>query len=333
MLLGTPFHSRVTALCQSHEWQRWNGYLTAAAYAQNNHWEYHAIRSTAGLLDVSPLSKYRIGGRDAERLLNRVVTRDVSRCKVDQVLYTPWCDADGKVIDDGTLKRFGPDIFRLTAAGPNLHWLRENAFMMDVDIQDVSSDVAALALQGPQSRSVLERFLGQPGLLDSLGYFRMQTLEHKGRQLTISRTGFTGDLGYEIWLDPEHAEQTWDELMQAGFDFQLAPVGMHALGVTRIEAGLILIGVDYISSFHALTESQKSLPHEIGLGWAVSSKKGSYSGKRALMAEKQSSPKWQFIGFEIDWPSVEKLYRAAGLNAQVPAQATRSSIPLYDQDR
>ncbi len=327
VLRGTPFHSRVAALCRSHEWQRWSGYLTAASYGLNHEWEYQAIRSAAAMIDISPLYKYRITGSDAERLLNRVVTRDVAKCAVDQVMYTPWCDEGGKLIDDGTIQRFATQDFRLTAASPNLHWLHENAFGMDVAIEDESEKVAALALQGPTSRAVLQALTDID--LDKLRYFRMVSTHLDDIPVTISRTGFTGDLGYEIWLNSDQAEPLWDRLMSAGQAYGLQPAGMYALGLARVEAGLILIDVDYISSHHALIESQKSSPFEVGLGWAVSLKKGNFVGRKVLLAEKQRQPAWQFVGLEIEWPAVEQLYAAIDLPPQVPNVAWRDSVPLY----
>lgn len=328
MLKGTPFHSRTSALCQSHEWQRWSGYLTAASYELHHEWEYHAIRGSTAMIDISPLYKYRITGPDAESLLNRVVTRDVSKCAVDQVFYTPWCDEAGKVIDDGTLQRFAEQDFRLTAADSNLHWLCENAYGMDVSIEDESAQVAALALQGPTSRDVLKKVTDAD--LDKLGYFRMTCASVGDIPVTISRTGFTGDLGYELWLNPDHAESLWDRLMDVGQIYGLRPVGMYALGLARIEAGLILTAVDYISSHHALIESQKSSPFELGLGWTVSLNKGNFVGRKALLAEKQHSPVWRFVGLELDWLSIERLYEAIGMAPQAPHIAWGTSVPLYN---
>ncbi len=189
MLKGTPFHSRTTAVCESHEWQRWSGYLSAASYELHHEWEYQTIRGSTAMIDISPLYKYSITGPDAERLLNRVVTRDVSKCAVNQVLYTPWCDEAGKIIDDGTLQRFDEQTFRLTTAGSTIHWLHENAYGMDVSIEDVSAQVAALALQGPTSREVLQQATGVD--LTGLGYFRMTEVSVDDMPIIITRTGFT----------------------------------------------------------------------------------------------------------------------------------------------
>ncbi len=331
MLKGTPFHSKTSALCQSHEWQRWSGYLTAASYELTHEWEYQALRGMAGLIDISPLYKYRITGPDAERLLNRVATRNIAKCAVNQVMYTPWCDDAGKMIDDGTVQRFGEQDFRLTAAHPNLRWLRENSFGMEVTIEDESDKVAALAVQGPASRDILNQFSAGNSKISNLKYFRLTKVQINDIPITISRTGFTGDLGYELWFSPQYAEQVWDGLMEAGTAYGMTPVGMHALITTRIEAGLILVNVDYVPTHQALIDSQKSSPYEMGLGWAVSLKKGNFVGRKALLAEKQRDPIWKFVGLEIDWPAVEQLYSEVGLTPHLSSWLT--SVPLYHGNR
>ncbi len=332
-LKGTPFHPRTHTLCQSHEWQRWFGYLTAASYELHHEWEYHAIRGAAALIDISPLRKYRIRGPDAGKFFNRLITRDVSRLSPGRVLYTPWCDGAGKLIDDGTLQCLGPNDFRLTAADHNLNWLLENAFGMDVEVQDESNRLSALAIQGPASRAVLAQVVDDPGRLETLTYFSLGIFRIAGSEVLITRTGFTGDLGYEIWLEPPDALPVWDALVEAGEQYRLTPAGMHALGLARIEAGLILIDVDYISAHQALNETQKSSPYEIGLGWTVHLEKGNFNGRSALLAERSAPPKWRFVGLEVDWPSLEALYREAGLSPQMSPLARRKSLPLFDRNR
>ncbi len=328
MLRTTPFHSRTAALCEAQNWRRWAGYLVAGSYELTHEREYWAIRSSAALLDVTPLFKYRISGPDALRLMNRIVTRDVARCAVGQVLYTPWCDEAGKIIDDGTLHRLDESTFRLTAADPSLRWLLDNAFGLDVEIADESDSIAALALQGPTSRDILKRI--SRGIdLDSLRYYRLAHGEVAGVPATISRTGYTGDLGYEIWIDAADAETVWDALMAAGSGYQITPAGILALDIARVEAGMPMIEVDYVSSRHAVIEAQKSTPYEMGLGWAVSFDKGSFIGRRALLAESQRPPEWRFVGVEMDWPSLEKVFAEFGLPPRVSATTWRTSIPLY----
>lgn len=327
MLKTTPFHLRTSALCVSHAWRRWAGYVVASSYELQHDREYHAIRSTAALLDVSPLYKYLVRGRDATRLLDRVVTRDVRRAGVGQVLYTPWCDAEGKVLDDGTISRLDDDTFRITAADPNLRWLQDNALGLEVTIEDVSESTAALALQGPNARTILQQLWGRE--LSGLKYFRVTAAQLDGVPVTISRTGYTGDLGYEIWLDARQALTVWDCLMDAGTPYGITPAGMLALDVARIEAGLMLIDVDYVPARKTLIDTQASSPFELDLGWTVSLEKECFVGKAALMAEAARGPAWRFVGIEVDWDSLERLYTELGLAPRLPTVAWRTSVPLY----
>jgi len=326
MLRPTPFHSRTSTLCEAQNWRRWAGYLTAGSYELTHEREYWAIRNSGALFDVSPLYKYLITGPDALRLLNRIVTRDVSKCAVGQVMYTPWCDEAGKVIDDGTISRLDERTFRLTSADPNLRWLHQNAFRLNVHTADVSDTTAALSLQGPNSRAILKR-LCDAGL-DKLKYFRVTSTKIRDIPVQISRTGYTGDLGYEIWVDAKHAEALWDALMEAGHDYGITPAGILALDVARVEAGLLLIEVDYQSARHALIEAQKSSPFELGLGWTVSFDKGNFVGRKALLAEKERGSAWQFVGLEVEWKGLERLYTEVGLPPQLPAITVRASLPV-----
>lgn len=328
MLRTTPFHSRTAPLCEGQNWRRWAGYLAASSYELTHDREYYAIRNSAALLDVSPLFKYHIEGRDAARLLDRIVTRHVGKAAVGQVLYTTWCDADGKVIDDGTVSRLDEQLFRLTAADPNYRWLGDNARGLSVDIDEVSDRIAALALQGPNARVILERAAECD--LSALRYFRLTTATIRGVPVTISRTGYTGDLGYEVWMDAPHAVAVWDALIDSGNPYGITPAGMLALDVARIEAGLLLLDVDYVSSRKALIEAQKSTPHELGLGWTVSLDKPAFNGHRAIRAEVARGSDWKFVGIEVDWESLESLYHEMSLAPRLPTQAWRTSVPLYD---
>jgi aminomethyltransferase len=327
VLRATPFHARTAPLCEAQNWRRWAGYLAASSYELSHEREYFAVRNTAGLFDVSPLFKYRISGRDAARLLDRVVTRDAGRCAVGQVLYTPWCDADGKVIDDGTVARLDDDVFRMTAADPTYRWLRQNARGLDVSIADVSDTTAALSLQGPTARIILEEAT-QSSL--PIKFFRLTQAAIGGAPVTITRTGYTGDLGYEVWMDAERALGVWDAVMSAGSAHGIVPAGMLALDVARIEAGLLLIDVDYVSSRKALIEAQKSTPLELGLDWTVGWNKPQFVGRRALLAEQKRGPAWRFVGVEVEWESLEALFTTMGLAPRLPAQAWRTSVPLYE---
>jgi glycine cleavage system T protein (aminomethyltransferase) len=327
LLKTTPFHPRTSALVRAQTWRRWAGYQMASAYDPHPDREYAAIRNAAALFDVSPLHKYLISGRDATRLLDRMVTRDVTKCAVGQVLYTPWCDAHGKVIDDGTISRLDDKTFRLTSAEPNVRWLDMNAVGMSLELEDVSERTAALALQGPLSRTILEQV--SPADFKSLKYFRLTHTTIRGTPVTISRTGYTGDLGYEIWVDASNALAVWDALVDAGTPYGLTPAGVWALDLARIEAGLIMLDVDYFSAHHALIEDQKSSPYEINLGWTVSDAKGPYNGRRALRAEKARGSAWGFVGLDVNWESLERVYAERELPPQLPTVAWRTSAPAY----
>jgi aminomethyltransferase len=325
MLKTTPFHERTAALCASHAWRRWAGYIVASSYELSHEREYHCIRAAAALFDVSPLYKYLIRGRDAVRLLDRVVTRDVTRCQVGQVLYTPWCEAAGKVLDDGTVARLDEAVFRMTSAEPSLLWLEANSIGLEVSVQDISESTAALSLQGPQSLAVLKAL----GDIPPLRYFRLARAELRGIQVEISRTGYTGDLGFEIWVPSSDALPVWDAVMEAGENHGLQAAGMLALDVARIEAGLMLIDVDYVPARKALVESQMSSPYELDLAWAVNLEKEQFVGRQALVDEKARGPAWQFVGIEIGYPGLERLYADVGLATRLPQAAWRTSVPIY----
>jgi len=330
-LKTTPFHPRTASLCVSQAWRRWAGYVVASSYEMVHEREYHAIRSSAALFDVSPLYKYLIEGKDAERLLDRVVTRNVAKCKVGQVLYTPWCDAEGKIIDDGTVSRLGERKFRMTSADPSMRWLSLNAAGLDVTIEDVSERIAALSLQGPNARAILERATGAD--LSGLKFFRYTRGAIKGIDVGVSRTGYTGDLGYEIWIDAERALPVWDALIAAGTPYGIAPAGILALDIARVEAGLMLIEVDYVSAHHALIERQKSSPFEMNLGWTVDLSKEWFVGKDALVAESARGAEWKFVGLDIDWDALEALYEAVHLPPRLPTAAWRVSVPVFAYGR
>lgn len=323
----SPFFERTSKLNESQEWRRWAGYLAATSYELTHENEYFAIRTKAGLLDITPLKKYIVEGPESEKLLNQLVTRNIAICKVGQVMYTPWCDEDGKVIDDGTIQRLSKDKFRITSAEPNLEWIQSNAIGMNVNVKDDSFSTAALALQGPNSRAILNSI--STNNLDKLRFFWMMETTFGNIPVSISRTGYTGDLGYEIWINPNDALKVWDLLMDKGKSFGITPTGLHALDIARIEAGLILLDVDYISSRHALIESRKSSPYELGLGWAVKMNKNDFIGKSSLQKELNHASNWSFVGIEIEWLEFEKHYREVGLAPGLPQTAWRTSTPLY----
>src|SRR5262245_27617569 len=239
--VGTPLHDRTFPLCESLNYRDWAGYYAPSSYEPLHEHEYNAIRNGAALLDVSPLFKYIVSGRDAAALIDRVITRRATTLEPGQVIYTPWCDEQGKVLDDGTVSRLAEDRFRWTAAEPNLRWISRQATGLDVCVEDVSEQMAALALQGPTSAALLRSVADAD--IDGLKYFRVITGRLAGRVVEISRTGYTGDLGYEIWMHRDSAGAIWDALAAAGPAFGLRPTGLLALDVARVEAGLLLIDV------------------------------------------------------------------------------------------
>jgi aminomethyltransferase len=326
-LKTTPFHERTSALCQPQNWRKWAGYFAAGSYEHTLDREYWAIRNAAALIDVTPLIKYVIKGKDAAALLHRVTTRDIHKMKVGQVYYTGWCDEEGKMIDDGTVSRLEEQTFRLTAAEPNLRWLMMNAVGMDVEIIEATDAVAALSFQGPNTRKVLNKVTETS--VDELKYFRIMKNKINSMEVTISRTGYTGDLGYEIWMDNKDALKIWDMLMDAGADYGITPVGILAMDMARVEAGLFMLDVDYTSATRAWIESQKSSPLELGLDWTVALEKpGYFVGRRALEKEKREGSAWKLMGLEVNWEGMEKIYTSVGLPPQIPGMAVRASLPI-----
>ncbi len=328
MPTGTAFHDRTFALCESLNYREWSGYYTVSAYETHHEHEYNAIRNSAALIDVSPLFKYLITGRDATRLVDRVIARDMRKVSAGQVIYTAWCDERGKVIDDGTVSRLGENLYRWTAADPNLRWFHQNAQGLDVQIEDISEKVAALALQGPMTGRLLREIV-EGADIDNLKYFQVTHGIISKVDVDISRTGYTGDLGYELWMSWADGIKVWDSLMDRGRAFDIHAAGMLALDVARIEAGLLLIDVDYSSSKKALTEAQKYSPFELGLGRLVHLDKSRFVGQDALIREHKEGHSREIAGIEVDWPSVERLYDEAGLPPSIPAVASRVAVPVY----
>ena len=329
MLLETPFHARTATLCHHRRWRNWSGYAIALSYEPSHEYEYYAVRSGAALFDISPLRKYEITGPDAAALVDRIVTRYVADCPEGRVLYSPWCDEAGKLIDDGTIQRLGADRFRITAADPCLRWFQDCGLGMDADVRDISLELAALALQGPTSRDILAGLVTGADIA-SIPYFGLAEGSVGAIPVTITRTGYTGDLGYELWMRPEHALDLWDALMETGRGHGIAPAGLDALDVARIEAGLLLKEVDYVSAWTALIESRKSSPYEAGLGWAVQPRSGrDFVGGRALAREAAQPSKWAFAGLEVDWPRIERRFASVGLPPLVAGKASREPVPIF----
>src|SRR5918999_1875528 len=328
MPIGTAFHQRTFQLCESLSYREWSGYYAVSSYEPHHEHEYNAIRNAAALIDISPLFKYRVRGPEATRLVDRVVTRDMRKVSVGQVIYTPWCDEKGKVIDDGTVPRLAENTYRWTAADPSLRWFTQNAAGMDVQIEDISESVSALALQGPTSGRLLKSLVEDTDI-ENLKYFRLTKGTIAGVPVGVSRTGYTGDLGYEIWMAAEDAVKVWDTLIDLGRPFDIKPTGMLALDVARIEAGLLLIEIDFSSSKKALIEPQRYSPFEMGLGRLVSLDKQKFVGQAALVAEQKRGTPRHIVGLEIHWPEVEKIYENVGLPPAVSPIASRVAVPVY----
>src|SRR5881398_4320 len=305
MPIGTAFHDRTFALCESLSYREWSGYYAVSSYEPHHEHEYSAIRNSAALIDISPLFKYRITGPDATRLVDRIITRDIRKVSIGQVIYTPWCDEHGKVIDDGTVSRLQENVYRWTAADPSLRWFTQNSVGLEVQIEDISESVAALAVQGPTSGRLLKS-IAEDADIENLKYFRVTTGKIAGVPVEISRTGYTGDLGYEIWVANDQALKIWDVLIERGRPFDIKPAGMLALDVARIEAGLLLIDIDFNSSKKALIDEQKYSPFEMGLGRLVNLDKNRFIGQHALADESKRGAAKQIVGLEIDWPEVER---------------------------
>ena len=331
MPIGTAFHQRTLALCESLNYRDWSGYFAVSAYESHHEHEYNAIRNAAALIDISPLFKYRVAGPDATRLVDRIITRDVRRMSVGQVFYTPWCDEQGKVIDDGTVARLDEHVYRWTAADPSLRWFHQNAVGLDVQIEDMSERVAALALQGPMSAHVLRAAADAD--IDGLRYFRTTEGRIGGVPVDISRTGYTGDLGYEIWIPVDRAVEVWDTLMRVGAAYELKPAGMLALDVARVEAGLLLIDVDFHGSRKALIQSQRYSPFELGLGRLVSIDKFPFVGRDALLEEHRRGSSRMIVGLEVAWTEVEAIYERVALAPVAPAAASRVAVPVKRDGR
>jgi len=323
----TPFHERTLPLCESLSYRDWSGYYAPSSYEPLHEHEYSAIRHAAALVDISPLFKYVVSGPDAERVVDRVITRNARKLKVGQVVYTPWCDERGRTLDDGTVSRLADDRFRWTAAEPNLRWISRQASGLRAQIDDVSEQVAALAVQGPTSAALL-RAVAEADV-DGLRYFRVTSGAVRGRRVDISRTGYTGDLGYELWIAREDALVVWDALAQAGPAFGLRPAGLLALDVARIEAGLLLIDVDFVSARKAMTPSQLYTPLEMGLDRLVDLSAPGFIGHDALAAEAARGPARRIVGIEVAWDDVERLYDAVGLPPAASPVASRLAVPVY----
>ena len=296
--LDTPFQPRIDALARTNDWYSWGGYR-APLSLWDEELEYFAIRSQAALFDISPMVKYRIEGRQAEAFLNRVTLRDVTKLKPGRVHYTAWCDDEGHVLDDGTLFRLSADTFRLCCQERHLPWLLDSAIGFDVTVAEETETVAGLALQGPTSFAILR----EAGFkdIDRLKIFDLAEFPHRDGMVTISRTGFTGDLGYELFAPAELALSLWDRLWTAGELRGIRAIGYTALNRARLEAGLIVANADFITAEHALRPDRLRMPDEIGLGFMIDLEKAHFNGRRAIVeARKSGSMRHVLVGLEIE---------------------------------
>ena len=296
-LLTTPLHPRTSAANLLNQWGSWAGYTTPTGYGDEA-MEYTAIRNAATLYDLCPMLKYRITGPDAAAYLNRLTLRDAGKLAPGTVQYTAWCDDEGKVLDDGTLFRLAVEDYRLCCQERHLPWFLDSALGFDVKIRDETTEIAALSLQGPTSAAIV-RLAGFD--ISGLKPFCMAVFEFQGLSLLISRTGFTADLGYELWLQPEGALAPWDHLMERGRLHGLRPIGSNALDIARIEAGFIIANMDFVPAEPAIREDRTRSPFELGLDWMLDWDKGGFCGRRALMAERdQQSARWALVALDID---------------------------------
>lgn len=323
----TPFHERTAALCKSYRWKDWAGYHAVSFYNVCHSTEYMAFRHSAGLLDVTPLFKYDVRGKDAAKFLSRVMARDVHKIKENQVSYSCWTDGEGKILDDGTVMHLGEDFYRVTAAAPTYDWLARHVRRDAVTVEDVSAKICALAVQGPQSKNILKAVSDAD--IDKLKFFRATTGKVGGAPVTITRTGYTGDLGYEIWTENEHALKVYDAVYGGGKEYGILPAGLDALDISRIEAGFILAEIDYFCAKDCLIESRKSSPYEIGLGWTVQLERDPFIGQEALRREKEEGSRWSLVGLEMDWVELEALCERYNLPPQLGSGASRAGLPVY----
>jgi len=325
----TPFHPRTRERCTSYAWKHWSGYYAVCHYDESPEREYTAIRNGAAVLDVTPLHKYDFTGADAGALLDFVLSKPVSRLREGRVTYLCWTDDHGKIIDDGTCWRLGEERWRLTSASPALFWFARHAERFgDVRIDDVTQRVSALAIQGPTSRDVLAQICDAD--LDGLRFFGLTDAAFEpGFRGHVTRTGYTGDLGYEVWVDNAHALPLWDALMERGRGRGVWPIGLDALDIARVEAGFILQGCDYHSVFDTVVPSQRSSPLELGLGWTVKLDRDPFIGQLALARERDRGSAWTFVGLDIDWEATERLYAEYDLPPALPTAAWRGAVPVY----
>lgn len=329
----TAFHSRLEPLNQTGVWKNWSGYLVAPRYQYSIANEYYSIRNSVALLDTSPLFKYKFTGNLAKELLRRVMARNVSGCKLGAAQYTAWCDEKGFVVQDGVIMHVTENEYWLTAGEPALRYFRNVARQIkldDVEVADVSTDYGILALQGPHAFNVIKQLADN---VEALKYFELAQTTIANRPVVISRTGFTGDLGYEIWIRSQDAESVWDALMEAGNGFNITPIGTTALKMARVEAGLLLMDVDFHSSRYAWVDAQRETPAELGWDWMfrrLEKDKRDFIGREAIEAELQNkTSRWKTVGLEVDWHEYDNAYRSAGILPPKHELYGESTMSIY----
>jgi aminomethyltransferase len=331
MTRRTPFHSRTSVLNEGQRWEDWAGFLAASMYALDPLVEYNAVRLGCGLFDVSPLHKYEVRGPDAKALLQRMVVRNLAPSRPGRGFYTVWCNDNGKVIDDGAVFHVAENHLRLTSTLPSLEWLIDNSRGFDVTIEDVSEELVGLALQGPTSRDLLQKLTRVD--LSSLKFWHCTAAELSGFPALISRSGYTGDLGYEIFVCPDDAEEIWDAAMDLASAYQMRPCGLVALDMTRIEAGLPTIDAEFISAKQTLFEVQTISPFELGVGWMCKLDGDFFVGRDALIREKtQGTSRWNTVGIELEVTSIEKFFGEFDMPLHLPQRSWNEAVPIYSDE-
>lgn len=333
MIRETPFHPRTSVANKTGMWSHWSGYLAPDRYQMSDKFEYFAIRNAAALIDTSPLYKYRIHGIDAERYLSGVLTRDIRECRPGQAHYTVWSDDEGWVLEDGVVLRISADEFLLTTAEPNLAYFRGLSAGMSVTVEDVSDEYGALALQGPYSREILSRLVPET---EGLGYFHLTKAKIGKAVVIISRTGYTGDLGYEIWVEAGDALELWDRVSDVATPYGVVPAGQTALLITRIEAGLILIDVDFHSARYAWNDDQRATALELNMGWMLRNLEGddrAFIGRSAIERElREQTSRWKTVGIVVDWEDWARIHRERGLVTSKDHKPQHGGMMIYDDD-
>ena len=333
MIRTTPFHERTATLNETQLWSHWSGYLAADRYQMSDKFEYFAVRNAAGLFDSSPLFKYRISGKDAERFLAGILARDIRACAPGNAQYTCWLDDRGFVIEDGVILHPRKDEYLLTSAEPNFAYFADRIGRMDVTIEDVGADIGTLALQGPRSRALLAKLVPQ---MEHIPYFGVARGEIGGAAVTVSRTGYSGDLGYEVWIDAPDALHVWDTLWDSMEGQGVLPFGLAALYMLRIEAGLLLLDADFDSSRFAWNDAHRSTPIELGWAWMFKDLKTddrAFIGRKALEAEiADKTSRWAMRGLIVDWQDYDRVYNEAGLIPPKDHSPIVEDWMLYDDD-